>query len=92
MQKERSQYSDSLMVGLIRGRNSSLASVKYILHVFQSRLGPTQPLVQWVPGALCPGVKRPRREADHSPPTSAKVKKTDLYIHSPIRLHGITLN
>jgi hypothetical protein len=27
-------------------------------------------------GALGPGVKRPKREADHSPPTSAKVKKT----------------
>jgi hypothetical protein len=30
-------------------------------------LGSTQPPIQWVPG-----VKRPGREADHSPPTSAK--------------------
>jgi hypothetical protein len=30
--------------------------------------------VQWVPGVLSPGVKaRPRREADHSPPSSAEV-------------------
>jgi hypothetical protein len=28
-----------------------------------------------VPGALSPGVKRPGREVDHSPPTSAEVKK-----------------
>jgi hypothetical protein len=30
-------------------------------------LGPTQPSIQWVPGALSLGVKRPGREADHSP-------------------------
>jgi hypothetical protein len=29
-----------------------------------------------VSGALCPGVKRQGREADHSPPTSAEVKKS----------------
>jgi hypothetical protein len=43
-------------------------------------------------GALCPEVKRPGREADHSPLTSAEVKKTWIYIHSPIRLHGVVLN
>jgi hypothetical protein len=37
-------------------------------------LGPTQPLIQWVPGALSPGVKRPGREANHSPPSSVDVK------------------
>jgi hypothetical protein len=36
---------------------------------------PTQPPIQWVPGALSPGVKRQRREADHSPPVSAETKK-----------------
>jgi hypothetical protein len=29
-------------------------------------LGPTQPPIQWVPGALSMGVKRLEREADHS--------------------------
>jgi hypothetical protein len=29
-------------------------------------LGPTQPPIQWVPGALSSGVKGPGREADHS--------------------------
>jgi hypothetical protein len=38
------------------------------------------------------GVKRPGREADHSPPTSAEVKKIWIwYISSPIRLHGVVL-
>jgi hypothetical protein len=37
-------------------------------------LGPTQPPIQWIPGALSLGVKRPGREADHSPPSSAEGK------------------
>jgi hypothetical protein len=39
-------------------------------------LRPTQSLIEWVPGALSLGVKRSEREADHSPPSSAKVKNT----------------
>jgi hypothetical protein len=47
--------------------------------------GPTQPPVQWVPGALSLGVKRSGREAHHSPPSSAEVKEwVELYLHSPI--------
>jgi hypothetical protein len=38
-------------------------------------LGPAQLALQWVPGALSLGIKRPVREADHSSPTSAEVKK-----------------
>jgi hypothetical protein len=33
-------------------------------------------------GAI-PGVKRPEREADHSPPTSAEVKKKWIYTYTP---------
>jgi hypothetical protein len=44
-------------------------------------------------GALPLGVKRPGREADHSPPSSAEVKECmELYLHSPIRLYGIVLS
>jgi hypothetical protein len=34
-----------------------------------------QPPIQWVPGDLSLGVKRPGREADHSPPSSAEVEE-----------------
>jgi hypothetical protein len=45
---------------------------------------PTQPPIQWWPGTLSLAVKRPGREADHSPPTSAEVKEcVELYFHSP---------
>jgi hypothetical protein len=40
----------------------------------RTALGPTQPPIQWVPGTLSLGIKRPGREADHSPPSSAEVK------------------
>jgi hypothetical protein len=41
----------------------------------RTALGPTQPPIQWVPGALSLGVKRLWCEADHSPPSSAEVKE-----------------
>jgi hypothetical protein len=46
-------------------------------------LGPTQPPIQWISEALSPGIKRPGREDDHSPPTSAEVKKVWIYISTP---------
>jgi hypothetical protein len=45
-----------------------------------------------VPGALSLVVKRPRREADHSPPSSAEVKNAWSYTSTPpIRLHDMVL-
>jgi hypothetical protein len=50
----------------------------------RTALGPTQPPIQWVPGALSLEAKRPGREADHSPPSSAEVKEcAEVYLHSP---------
>jgi hypothetical protein len=43
----------------------------------------TQPPSQWVPGDISPGVKRPGREVNHSPPTSAEVKKMWIYTATP---------
>jgi hypothetical protein len=59
---------------------------KYISTASRSSLGPTQPPIQWVLGALCLGIKRRGREADDSPPPSAEVKEwLELYLHSPWR-------
>jgi hypothetical protein len=69
-----SRYSD--------GRSSGLPGLEYrqgkyfcLLHNIQPVLMPIQPPIQWVLCASSPGVKRPGREADHSPPSSAEVKK-----------------
>jgi hypothetical protein len=52
--------------------------------VFRPALRPTQPPIQWVPVALSLRVKRPGREADHSPLSSAEVKEcVELDINSP---------
>jgi hypothetical protein len=45
-----------------------------VLWVSFSVEGPTQLLLQWVPGSLFPGMLRKGREADHSPTPSAEVK------------------
>jgi hypothetical protein len=54
-----------------------------IFSASRSALGSTQLPIQWLPGVLSPGVKRPGREADHSPPASAEVKKMWIYISTP---------
>jgi hypothetical protein len=56
-------------------------------------LGPTQPPIQWVKRALPLAVKWPRREADHSPPTTTPVQNEWSYNSTPpIRLHGVVLS
>jgi hypothetical protein len=52
-----------------------------------------QPPIQWVQGALSLGVRRPGREADHTPPSSADVKNVWSYTSTlPIRLRGVVLS
>jgi hypothetical protein len=48
-----------------------------------SALGPIQPLIQWVPGALSPEVKRQGREADHSSPSSFEVENGGAILPLP---------
>jgi hypothetical protein len=54
-------------------------------------LRPAQPLIQWVLGALSQGVKRPGRDAGNSPRLVQRSRKVELYLHSPICIHGIVL-
>jgi hypothetical protein len=49
----------------------------------RTALGPAQPPIQWVPGALSVEVKRPGCVADHSPPSSAEVKNEWSYNFTP---------
>jgi hypothetical protein len=57
-------------VGLISGTERDFLSST----VSGSVLRPGQPPIQWVPGLISPGIKRPKREFDLSHPCSAEVK------------------
>jgi hypothetical protein len=72
------------------GRLSNLGGGKFLLFSIAPRpaLGLTQPPIQWVPEALSgPGVKLISRL--YLVPSS---RMMELYLHSPICLHGIVLN
>jgi hypothetical protein len=58
-----------------------------LAHNVQTGSRATQPPIQWVSGALSPGIKRPGSAADRSPPSSAEVKNDGA-----IRPHGVLLN
>jgi hypothetical protein len=83
--RQRSGYCDWLWAGRTWGRSSSPVTVKNFLFSPLSRpaLGSTQPPIQRVLEDLSLGVKRPGREANHSPPASAEVKKMWLYTSTP---------
>jgi hypothetical protein len=51
--------------------------------VSRMALGPIQPSIQWIPGTLSLGIKRPGRESDHSPPFSAAFKNAWRYTSTP---------
>jgi hypothetical protein len=73
-------FPQGFQTNAMRCRISTPGSVKNVLLATSSRsvLQPIQP-IRWVSGTLSPWVMRPGREADHSPPTSADVKKTWIY-------------
>jgi hypothetical protein len=69
-----------IRAGIATGYGLDDDEVKNFLFSTSSRpaLGHIQPPIQWIPG-----VKRPRREAEHSSPTSAEIKKICMYISIP---------
>jgi hypothetical protein len=56
---------------------------KFYTGICRCVLGPTQPPIKSVPGALSLGVKGPGREADHSLPCSAEDKNAWSYTSTP---------
>jgi hypothetical protein len=64
-------------------RGSILGRGKTCLLSIASRiaLGPSSLISNGYRGALSPGVKRPGREADNLPPTTAEVKNTWIHTH-----------
>jgi hypothetical protein len=69
-----------------RARNFSL------FHYVQIGFGAYPTSYPMGTGAISPGVKRPRHEADKSPPSNAGVKNGGAIPQFLIRLHGVVLN
>jgi len=59
---------------------------------FRLVLKPMQRPIQWIPRTLSLGVNQMSHEADHSPPSSAKVKNVCSYTSLPTCLHGVVLS
>jgi hypothetical protein len=72
------------MIRVLRFKSQWGLGIFLFITASRTALGSTQPPIQWVPGALFLGIKWPEHEADHSPPSSVKVKENvELHIHSP---------
>jgi hypothetical protein len=65
--------------------------ISFFSTVSKSPLGHNKP-IQCVLRALSPKVKKPGRETDHKPPSSAEVKNSGVISSIPIRLHDLMLN
>jgi hypothetical protein len=77
-----------------RGRslNPSRGNIFLLSTLSRLVLGPNQSPIKCIPGALSPEAKRLGCEGDHSPRVCQGQEYVDLYIHSPICLHGVVLN
>jgi hypothetical protein len=84
--------SQNILVGIATGyglqergsQSSSHCRVKNCLFSTLSRpaLGSIKPSIQWKLAVLSPGIKRQGREANHSLPASADIKKIWIYIYT----------
>jgi hypothetical protein len=71
------------MIGVLGFGSQQELGIFLFTTMFRMALEPTQPPIQWARGALSLGLKRPGREADHLPPSSAKVKNAWSYTSTP---------
>jgi hypothetical protein len=87
-------YFCSLHDWQISPSNDNSSVWKFILKVKgKIVVGPTQPTIRWVTGALSPVVKRSGHETDHSPKTSAESKKKWVYTSTtPKHVNALVLN
>jgi hypothetical protein len=69
-----------------------MASLLLFFTASRPAVEPTQPPIQCVSQPLSLRVKQLGCEADHLYLFSDKVKNFELYLHSPIRLHGVVPN
>jgi hypothetical protein len=85
------QSAQSRATGWTTGVRFSVGARDFFLHSIQTGSGVHQASYPIGTGTLSPGVKRPGRESDH-PHLVPRSRMMALYLHSPLRLHGVVLN
>jgi hypothetical protein len=90
----RRDSSVGIAAGYGLDRDSIPGRGKIFLSSTESRLalGPTQPPIQWIPGALSRGVNGRGMKPTTHLHLLPKLRMVELYLHSPIRLHGLVFN
>jgi hypothetical protein len=78
-------------IGVLRFDSRQGMGIFLFATASRTALRPTQPPIQWVPGALSLEVKRPRREADHFHLVPMWKNTWSYTFTPPIRLHGMVL-
>jgi hypothetical protein len=69
--------------------DSRLGQETFLL-AFSPTIGPTQPPIQWVQGAVSPGAKRQGSEGT-SPSSGTEFRMVEPYLHFAMSLHGMML-
>jgi hypothetical protein len=64
----------------------------HLLQKSRTALQWNQPTIHWALLAISQGIKRPGREAHHTPSSGAKVEMMGAVTPNSIRFHGVTLN
>jgi hypothetical protein len=67
----------------VLGFNSGGVGIFLFTTASRTALEPSQPPIQWIPGAFSLGIKWLGREPDHSPPSNAEVKNAWSYTSTP---------
>jgi len=89
----RTRWATDWTIGILGFDSRRGVGIFLFTIVSRTALGPTQSPIQWVPGALYLRVKRPRCEADSSPPSSERGQECmELYLRFPVRIHGVVLS
>jgi hypothetical protein len=78
-----SRYSDGLHFGRPGFDSRQGQEIVLLSLASGTTLGPTQPPIQWVPGAVSPWVKRSGHEANNSPSSSGEVKNGGAVLPYP---------
>jgi hypothetical protein len=92
LHNEKLRLATRWMIGVL-GFDSRRGLGIFLFTVSRLALGSIHPPIHWVPGALSVGVKRPERETDHLPPSSAEVKNAwSCTSILPIHLQFMVLN